>query len=669
MDSASHPEQIFGNPGPATSAGGADVYLVDRRELDFFLWEQSPLGSCLGRAPFESMDRACIDALLDRAQAFAVKLAAAYRASDREPARRADDGSVRIPEAFAALWSEFRRDWSWVRRLGEQATVAGTAGEGVPPLVVQVISEMFMGANPSFMTYGGFTAFALRLIEHHGTESQRQLFTGKLSSDEWDACYCATETQAGSDLTAIATLAEPLGGDVYAITGHKRYITAGMHPLTENTVGVVIARVKAPQQRAFSLSCFLVPWRWPEAGGGLSHNHVECDHVEDKMGFNGCANTHLVFGRSGATRGYLLGNRPDVALPQLITLMRGARISTGQFGLAMASSAYLHSLRHARGRIQGRRFTESADASAPKVPIVEHLDVQRMLLEMRSKVEGCRGLIGKLVGHLTHIERLIAEQAEEAPADPAAARGAIDRHRKMVLLYTPLIKAYVSDEAWRIATTAIQVHGGLGYLRDAPVEQYARDIKVLSIWEGTNYMQAQDLLRDKLNYGRQSTLLRYFEEDIRGFLAQGGRWPTLAAEFDALTAALFALGSALDHVRVLAERGEFLVISQFCTRFFEIFAEVVLGWVLLESATVASERLAQLSDDDGERPFYLGKLKSARFYIHNSLRAVAVKADTLRCSDQTFTDISSAEFGYAPAGAAMPAQGPAATPAAASTPA
>jgi acyl-CoA dehydrogenase len=649
MHNATLSEQLFGQAG--ASSASAEAYLVDRRELSFFLWEQCRLEeSFLGHEPFASTDRQRVEALLDKAQAFAAKLAAAYRPSDLEGAHRADDGSVVVPKAFFGLWDEFRRDWGWVRRLGEQSSTQGTAGEGIPPLVVQAITEMFMGANPAFMTYGGFTAFAMRLIEQHGTDAQRATFLDKLANDTWDACYCATETQAGSDLTAIATQAEPLGGDVYALTGHKRYITAGMHPLTENTVGVVIARVKDPVQRAFSLSCFLVPWRWPEADGSLSANHVECDHVEDKMGFSGCANTHLVFGRSGTTRGYLLGNRPDVALPQLITLMRSARISTAQFGVAMASSAYLHSVRHATTRIQGRRFTENADAGAVKVPIVEHFDVQRMLLDMRSKVEGCRGMIGKLVAHLTHVERLIA--ASSAHGNDSSVRCAtlaeLDRHRKMVLLYTPVIKAYVSDEAWRIATTAIQVHGGVGYLRNGPVEQYARDIKVLSIWEGTNYMQAQDLLRDKLNYGRQSTLLRYFEEDIDAFMTQRGRWPALSAEFDVLQSAIDALRLALDRVRELSAAGEFMVISQFCTRFLEIFAEVVLGWVQLEIATVAADRLAALPEGDAQRPFYSGKLKSARFYLHDTLGAVAFKADTLRRSSQTFIGVTADEFGPVP---------------------
>ena len=625
---------------------GAAEYLFDRRELDFLLWEQLQIDRrVLGHAPYQSLDRAKIGALIDAAQSFAAKLAAANRESDRHGARLGADGKVILPPSYTALWQEFCRDWSWIRRMGERASIVSASQPAlgpIPPIVVQIISELFMGANAAFMTYGGFTAFAMRLIEQHGTERQKNLFLQKLANDEWDACYCATETQAGSDLTAIATSASPVEDELYAITGHKRYITAGMHDLTGNTVHVVLGRVEG-QNNAFALSCFLVPRFWPDEDGVLRPNHVSCAQVADKMGLNGCANTYLEFGRQGRTLGFLLGNRSTVALPQLMTLMRAARISTGQFGIAMASSAYLHSLRHARARIQGRRFEESADAKALPVPIVEHLDVQRMLLDMRTKVEGCRGLIARLVMHMTRIEQLAAAEVPDAAA--------IDRERKMVLLYTPVVKAYVSDEAWDIATTAIQVHGGEGYMRHCPVEQYARDIKVLSIWEGTNYMQAQDFVRDKLGYGRQSQMLRIFNEDLHAFLARAAIHPALAREFAILGSAADAFARLIAHVRELAERGAFTVISQYCTRLLKAFGELVLGWCLLEGASAAEDAKAAArrheSDMHNELPYYTGKIKAARFYMHNTLSAGVARMQLMCRTDDSFTAMEADEFGFA----------------------
>jgi acyl-CoA dehydrogenase len=634
---------------PAVKAAAS--YLVDSRELSFFLWELFEIDKeFLGRAPFGDLDRSAIERQLVDARSFAAKLASCNAEADRNGAHLAPDGSVVIPGAYRELWDEWQRDWQWLRHSAAQDRPGR-----VPPIVTQILFELFLGANASFTTYGGFTLSAVRLLQRHATDRQKQLLLGPLLSERWDATFCATEAQAGSDLSAVETSGEPIGGDVYSIAGHKKYITAGMHPLTENTIYLVVGRLKGASSNPFKLSCFLVPRYWLEADGSLGPNNVECVHVEDKMGFNGCANTHLVFGGRGATRGFLLGNRPHIALLQLDLLMKAARAASGQIGVAMASSAYLHSVRYARSRVQGRRFTESSNAAAPRVAIIEHADVQRMLLEMKAKVEGCRGLVGKAAFHASKALQLLAQQ----PVDDSA----LNRHVKMALLYTPIIKAYGSDEAWRVATLALQVHGGAGYLRDRPLEQYARDIKVLSIWEGTNYVQSQDLLRDKLGFGRQSLLMRYFESDLRGFLSRRDEFPPFAGEFSALSAALDELLGTLDRVRQLADAGRFLEISQFCTRFLEMFGEVILGWVLMEAGCIAAKRLAALPAGDADRPFYEGKVKTARFFIYNILPGVAAKAEILRHCDHSFIEVDEAEFGFTgDAADAVPAPPAAATP-------
>jgi acyl-CoA dehydrogenase len=239
---------------------------------------------------------------------------------------------------------------------------------------------------------------------------------------------------------------------VYSIVGEKRYITAGVHPLTKNTVYIVLGRVEGATRSSLSMSAFLVPRYWAGEDGSLGDNHVKCLRVEDKMGLSGCPNTHLRFGEGGVTRGYLLGNRANVGLLQMQMLMRKARIGTGQLALAMASSAYLHSLRYARRRIQGPRFDQSSNPSAPRVAIIEHLDVQRMLLEMKAKVEGCRSLLLKISVLGTKLQQVVYEQGSR---DGAEAR----RYAGLALMLSPVAKAYASDEAWNIATLAIQVHG------------------------------------------------------------------------------------------------------------------------------------------------------------------------------------------------------------------
>ncbi|MEX3959743.1 acyl-CoA dehydrogenase [Trinickia sp. EG282A] len=609
------------------------AYKVSLRELRFFLWELNDVERrFLSAAPYSGRDRAYYDTLLERARDFALELGKSYRSSDIEGCTLGANGEVAIPSDFHALWTRFRAEWVAVfgnkrAAAGEQASDgnAAHANIDVPPILTQVILEMFMGANPSFMTYGGFTRPATKLLQMHGTPAQKR-FVDRLSTYEWDACFCATEPQAGSDLTAVTTSAAPIGGDVYAVTGEKIYISAGMHELTGNTLYFVLARVDTATPDSFSLSCLVVPRFWEnETTGELEPNHVECIGLPRKMGLKGCANTHLVFGRSGVTRAYLLGNRKNVGLLQLVPLMNQARMSTGMFGVGVASSAYLHSVAYARRRFQGRPIEAASDTSAPRVRIIEHADVQRMLLDMKVRVEGCRGLLGKLASAAT--------QAAILEAAPGADTTAIERNRKLQQLLTPICKAFISDQAWRICETAIQVHGGIGYTDASPVEQNARDVKILSIWEGANYIQAQDLVRDKLGFGRNSVLMRYFREELDACLDRQAanahdsfdRW------FVALRAAADALERGLERIAQTVQGGEMRASSQFYTRFLEMFGLVGSGWVLLESACIADRRLREddVKSDLAESAFYRGKIKSAAYFFENVLPLVEHQADVL----------------------------------------
>ncbi|WP_323122567.1 acyl-CoA dehydrogenase [Burkholderia alba] len=611
------------------------AYKVSLRELRFFLWELFEADRCfLAQGPYSTHDRAYFDALLERARDFALELGRSYQMADVEGCRLSDDGQVQIPSHFHALWARFRDEWS--------NTLFGTE-HGLPPIVTQMIYEMFMGANPSFMTYGGFTRPAVKLLKMHGTPHQKG-FIGALESYRWDACFCATEPQAGTDLTAIALRAEPLDGDVYAVSGEKVYISAGMHELTENTLYFVLGRIDTATPDSFSLSCLVVPRYWPdEETGALLPNHVECIGLPRKMGLKGCANTHLVFGSNGTTRGWLLGSRRNVGLLQLMPLMNQARMSTGMFGVGVASSAYLHAVDYASRRMQGRPIEHASNTGAARVAIIEHADVQRMLLDMKSRVDGCRGLLGKLAATATRASIL-----EVTPdSDPAE----IERHRKLQQLLTPICKAFISDQAWRICETAIQVHGGLGYTDASPVEQNARDVKILSIWEGTNYIQAQDLVRDKLGFGRHSRLIRYYRDELDAFLATR---PEGGADIDAGLAPLFGelragaerIEAALAHIAREVQDGHTHRSSQFYTRFLDMFGLVTSAWVLLESACIAQRRLAALDPDaePGEAAFYRGKLKSARYFFANVLPLVEQHARAIASIGDAAVSVSSDEL-------------------------
>jgi acyl-CoA dehydrogenase len=617
-----------------------EVYFHDDEEIDFLLWEVLDIErTLLDKPPFNTLTRARIEELFAQAKSHAARLAAAYSDADGDDARLLDNGEVAIPQKYTDLWKEHLRDWFWLRNHSDTVTLSVVQREHLPHVVLQLVSEMFGGANPAFMTYAGFTPSAVNLLKARGTERQQEVFLDKLKNTEWDACLCVTEPQAGSDLSAIATTASQIDGDIYSVSGEKRYITAGMHPLTKNTLYIVLGRISGVKASSLSMSAFLVPRYWQESDGSLSNNNVRCVRVENKMGLRGCANTHLRFGTDGITRGYLLGNRPNVGLLQMQMLMRKARIGTGQLALAMASSAYLRSLRYARGRIQGPSFEQSSNPAAPRIPIIQHLDVQRMLLEMRAKVEGCRALVMKISLNGSKLQQALFQQRSREEPD-------LKRYAGLALMYSPIAKAYVSDEAWNIATAAIQVHGAVGYMRDLPLEQYARDIKILTIWEGTNYIQAQDLVRDKLGFGRQSLVLQHLEEEVRVFLRGLGERSLLAPEYDRLALALDAVLATMRWVKEQSDAGALLPISQFCTRILQMFGDLIAAWGLLEAAAVAERRLSEVGGADSRRAFYLGKIKTMQFFYYNLLPRLFSNREIIADSGRACVRLDDAEFGF-----------------------
>ncbi|WP_394843528.1 acyl-CoA dehydrogenase [Pendulispora brunnea] len=602
------------------------AYRVNLRELQFHLWELLDAEHQFLNAPlYQGRNRSDYDAWLSRARDFALELGTAYRSADIEGCTLSEDGEVHIPSAFGPLWERYRTEWAPLFNPSAM----------VPPVITQLIFEMFMGANPAFMTYGGFVRPALKLLQMHGTPHQKS-FIAELASYTWDACFCATEPQAGTDLTAVTTKATPLSRDVYAVTGEKIYISAGMHSLTQNTLYFVLGRIDTATPDSFSLSCLVVPRFWPNPDTGqLEPNHVECIGLPRKMGLKGCANTHLVFGKSGTTKGFLLGNRKNIGLLQLQPLMSQARMSTGMYGVGVASSAYLHAVEYANSRYQGRPIERASDTTAPRIKIIEHADVQRMLLDMKSRVEGCRGLLGKLAA--------TASRAAILEATPGADPGLIEKHRSLQRLLTPICKAFISDQAWKICETAIQVHGGVGYTDASPVEQNARDVKVLSIWEGTNYIQAQDLVRDKLGFGKNSRIMRYYREELDAFLACKDRHQGLAPLFEQLDRTAGRLEGALEAISVEVKAGRMRESSQFYTRFLEMFGLVTSGWVLLESACISERRSKEA--DGAEGAFYRGKSKSAAYFFANVLPLAEQHADVLASMARAVCTITVEELG------------------------
>jgi acyl-CoA dehydrogenase len=247
-----------------------------------------------------------------------------------------------------------------------------------------------------------------------------------------------------------------------------------------------------------------------------------------------------------------------------------------------------------------------------------------MLLEMRAKVEGCRYLLLRISLNATRLQQRVHERGSR---DDVLAK----RYSALALLYSPIAKAYISDEAFAVVTQAIQVHGAIGYMRDLPLEQYARDVKIMTIWEGTNYIQAQDLVRDKLGFGRESLVLQHFAEE---------------AQYERLGAALEAVLAAMDWVRQRSLEGQLLVISQYCTRLLQMFGDLIAAWGLLDAASVAERRLRDATADDPRRSFYQGKIKTMSFFFYNLLPRLFTNGEIIQAADRSFVHVDDAEFGY-----------------------
>jgi acyl-CoA dehydrogenase len=623
-----------------------NAFKADLRDAHFVLWEQLRVAEqVLGAPGFESFDQAGMTELLLRARDFACQELAPLNQRGDEEGCRLVDGRIHVPPGFANAWKTYVAE-GW----GRLGLPKAEGGSGEPYVNALAARELLGGANLAFMTYGGFAAEACRLVRRFGSPRLQSLFCGPLASNRWNACLCITEPHAGTDVGSITSSARPLGDGVFAIRAHKALISAGSDDLVENQVYLLFARAAGSPPGTPGVSCFLVPkYRIGPDGEVGGDNFVRVMHLEQKMGLRGSATAGLSFGEDRECQGYLLGEL-NMGLSQLRFAMNLTRMATGLCALGISSTAYLNAAQYACDRVQGVDPRQLLDPLAPRLPIVAHADVRRMLLEMKCKVEGCRALVYRAGLHQTR--RWMAGAGEDA-ADGAAtdaANGAVNdtsfaRDDALVSLFTPLIKAYTTDQAWRICELAIQVQGGRGYTRSAPLEQYARDAKVLSIWEGTNYVQAADLLVGRIGLGRRSPALDIYVAEVGLLLDQvlPVAWQPLQAR---LRTALNALVDTHRLLSGLVQARRMALVLLNATRFLQMMANVTLGWLLLEAAVIAARRLDQLGPCHPDWAFYQGKTQSARFFFVNFLSTVVEDAARIAEEDTSALDVDASVFSH-----------------------
>ena len=599
-------------------------YKADLRETKFLLFEQFGLNDLLGKEPYKEWAQDDVEMILDELYKWCCEVIGPLNAVGDQQGCKLVDGKVITPDGFKEAWkSLYEAGW---RSL---AVPEEYGGQGGPYVLAALADEMASSANISFNMYPGLTIGVAEVIEQFGSEAQKKRFLPPLFEGKVAGTMCLTEPHAGSDVGASTTKATLVTEGEYQIEGTKMFITAGDHDLAGNIYHLVLARTPGAPSGTKGLSLFVVPRDKLEGGS----NDVLVGNLEHKMGIKGSSTALLNFGENENCIGYLVGTEEQQGMKQMFHLMNLARIGVGLQGLAQANLAYMNALDYAKERKQGSLMKDFKNPDAPKVEIIKHADVRRMLLDMKSRTEGIRALAVKLS---MHVDR---EKVARLEGDKDQAH----YHQGQVDLLVPLLKAYGSDQAFTICATAMQVFGGAGYVSDHPVEQACRDAKIFSIYEGTNHIQALDLVGRKLGY-KGGVNLQAFIGDISKFIGENRDHPELGDSVDLLGKASQAVGATAMRFLGWFQGGKMDLVPLAANRFLEMMSETVVGWLLLEGAVIAGQKVADLADDHPDKNFYIGKKYSAIYFAQNVLPTVNVKGDILAKEETTPIDIPEEAF-------------------------
>ena len=499
-----------------------------------------------------------------------------------------ENGTVRMPKGFKEAyaqyvgggWASFTCNPEW-------------GGQGLPEVLNMPITEMICSANLSFGLTPGLSHSAYNLMEKYCPAELKPRYMPKLVSGEWSGVMCLTEPQAGTDLGLLRTKAEPVGDGSYKITGNKIFISSGEQDLTENIVHLVLAKLPDAPKGSRGISLFLVSKFLVNKDGSLGErNHVQCAGIEHKMGIHGSST--CVMNYDGAI-GYLVGE-PNRGLPAMFAMMNSARIYVGVQGLGLVEVAYQNALTYANERLQGRALTGPAQPDKIADPITVHPDVRKMLLTQRANAQAGRALV-----MLTALKHDIAHRHPDA-----AVREEAD---DFVQLMTPIVKAHLTDLGFEMSSLGLQCFGGYGYIKEYGAEQYVRDARITMIYEGTNGVQAMDLVGRKLPH-RFGRYLRAFFHPALEFVVKHKANPEMTEFTKPLEKHIGYLQQAS---LWLAQKGLSNPndAAAGSAEYLRLFAQVVFAWILAEQASIALRKLAA---KEGDAAFYKNKVETARFY-------------------------------------------------------
>lgn len=593
--------------------------IVNRRDLDFLMYEVLGLDEILNAERYSDYDRESVEAILDLSQSIAEEkyLPIAALLDANEP--QFVDGRVEtIPELKDAL-NAFKD--AGLCATGYDADIGGMQ---LPSLIHQAVNAMFTCANGAAANYEFLTQGAANMLNACGSQALKDKYLPKMVSGDWFGTMCLSETQAGSSLADIRTKAEPVGDGSYRISGTKMWITGGEQDITENIIQMVLAKIPGSPAGVRGISLFLVPKVRVNDDGSLGeHNNIALAGLNHKMGQRGSTNCLLNFGEGGDTIGYLVGGE-NQGLANMFHMMNEARISVGMSAVQYALGGFLYSLDYARNRPQGRSPVNK-DPDSAQIMISEHADVKRMLMAQKAAVEGAQTLM-YYSSELIEIQRLSDNEDEK------------QRIALLLDLLTPICKSWPSEYCLEANKLAIQILGGYGYTREYPVERLYRDNRLNHIHEGTWGIQAIDLLGRKVRIAGGAAV-KILGEEINATISEASGHDSLQTYCAELAAAgkkieqtLLAVGKAHDSSLALAN----------ATLFLNAIGHVVIAWMWLKQAVAAEQGIQSCSESD--RAFYQGKLAATNYFYRYELPRIDADLGVVGQLDSTCYDLTAEQF-------------------------
>ena len=597
--------------------------LVDRRDLEFILFEMLEAERLTDHEYFGDHSAETFNMALETAYQLSQELFwPSYQEFDQNPAHF-DGEKTTVPESMRQIWAAYKEGgWFGAGFPFEQE------GAQYPNLIQLATIYMFNAGNTAAAMYLGQAIGAAHLVDSFGSDELKEKFLPKLIAGDWGGTMALTEPQAGTSLGDIATSATPVEGeDYYLIRGTKRFISSGDQDITDNIIHPTLARIEGAPPGVKGISLFIVPkYRVNEDGSPGESNDVLTAGIEHKLGLKGQATAELKYGENDNCRGWLLGEA-NQGLMYMFQLMNTARVHTGMQAIAQASVAYQCALQYTQERVQGRAVTEQ-DPTTEQIPIIKHPEVRRMLLRQKAYVEGTLSLL-MYCASLSDRERVA-----KSPEDKEKYDGLLE-------ILTPVCKAYGSDISYESIMLALQCYGGAGYIEEFPVAQMLRDNRVFSVYEGTNEIQAMDLLGRKVAT-KQGAYLRALMAEISNTLAEAGEIESLSDQCAKVQKALDAIAEVTIHLAGIGLSGDHTTYISHATPYLRAFSQLVISWQFLWQSTLAQRAL----DSGAKDPtFYEAKTATAKYYIDAVLPSTHTLCALIKSGEDTALNYKDEWFG------------------------